>query len=145
VDWSPLRGRRCILWPDFDLQTDDVGQTLPYAQQPGMIAMITIAGILRGLDPEAMIKIIAQQPGHPGGWDVADAILIDGWDLPRIIAFIKQYAAAPVDVRAIKTKHTPRSAAATIIPVTPPAPRCPLGRSATAATTAITSRQPRGR
>jgi putative DNA primase/helicase len=111
ADWSSLRGRKAVLWPDFDLQVypdnhPSAGQVMPYHEQPGMVAMVTIAGILRGLEAGAQLKLIQQQPDHPGGWDVADAILQDGWNLPKILEFIRAHAVVS-EVRAIKSKTKP--------------------------------------
>jgi len=132
ADWSPLRGRKCVLWPDFDLQAypekhPSAGQIMPYHEQPGMVAMMTIAGILRGLDAGAQLKLLQQQPDHPAGWDVADAILQDGWDLPRILDFIRAHTVVS-EVRAIKPK-TAAPVPVTTGPITslPGMPFKPLG------------------
>lgn len=120
ADWSSLRGRKAVLWPDFDLQAypdnhPSAGQVMPYHEQPGMVAMVTIAGILRGLDTNQQIKIIKQQPDHPAGWDVADAILVDGWDLPRILSFIRANTVVS-DARPIKPIRRQDPAAAVSVP-----------------------------
>jgi putative DNA primase/helicase len=126
IDFTPLRGRRCVLWPDFDLQAYpdnhmSSGQIMPFHEQPGVVAMVTVAGILRGLDSAAPIKIVQQQPGYPAGWDVADAIA-DGWDFRRVVDFIREHAIAPDIIRPVKTKATPLAPAATTSPDLPAAP-----------------------
>lgn len=56
ADWSVLKGRKVLLWPDCD--------------SPGIDAMWNIGNLLLKYSPE--IKIILPT-GHPDGWDVADA------------------------------------------------------------------------
>lgn len=58
ADWSPLRGRQVILWPDAD--------------EPGRKAMDTLAGILRGLGCTASRVNVAALGPVPAGWDAAD-------------------------------------------------------------------------
>ena len=44
TDWSPITGRKIILFPDNDLHTDkNTGELLPLEKQPGYKAMIDIA------------------------------------------------------------------------------------------------------
>jgi putative DNA primase/helicase len=74
VDWSPLNGRKVLMWPDRD--------------EAGAKAMHAIADHLKASVPE--IKII-NVDGDSDGWDAADA-LADGMDwkgfrdfaLPRV-------------------------------------------------------------
>lgn len=73
ADFSPLRGRKCVLWPDND--------------KPGRDAMLAIAGILRGLD--CSVKIMQIPAGRPEGWDVADFILTDGAGFQQVVDFIR--------------------------------------------------------
>lgn len=67
TDWSTLKGRDVLLWPDFD--------------QPGIKAMNTIAGVLAPIANE--IKLIdlagiSDPENYSPGWDAADA-LAEGW------------------------------------------------------------------
>ncbi|MFC6351250.1 DNA primase [Stenotrophomonas sp. CW117] len=69
VDWSPLRGRTVVLWPDADEAGDkamfgwnnDAGQ-----RKPGIAQLLWAVGVvaLRAIDPAGM----------PKGWDIADAL-----------------------------------------------------------------------
>jgi len=91
IDWLPLRGRKIVLWPDFDLQAYPVrhpraGQVMDTHDQPGYCAMVAIAGILGS---SCELRMINPVPGKPAGWDVADAIQKDGWDFVQIVEFIK--------------------------------------------------------
>ena len=57
TDWSPLTGRRVVIWPDAD--------------DPGKKAAVELAARLHG--KAASIKIVRPN-GHDLGWDIADAI-----------------------------------------------------------------------
>lgn len=56
ADWSPLMGRKVLLWPDAD--------------DAGRLAALRLADILRDIAIE--IKIV-DVTGQPDGWDAADA------------------------------------------------------------------------
>lgn len=56
ADWTPLRGRKVLLWPDAD--------------EPGVKAMQRVAQIIGPLASE--VKIVNVN-GQPDGWDAADA------------------------------------------------------------------------
>jgi putative DNA primase/helicase len=58
ADWSPLEGRKVILWPD----NDDVGRS-------------AMARIAEKLLPMAgtTVKVVANPPDAPEAWDIADA------------------------------------------------------------------------
>ena len=58
ADWSPLQGRRVILWPDAD--------------QPGYQAMDRLAQLLLRL-PVDRVQMVTPPSGAPEGWDLADA------------------------------------------------------------------------
>lgn len=50
TDWTPLKNRSIVLWPDNDKQVDDeTGKMLPLHEQPGYSAMLKIAGIINKL------------------------------------------------------------------------------------------------
>lgn len=78
ADWTPLRGRKVVVWPDCDAQVDKQGEILPEARQPGVRAAEDIAARLRDLECEVRIVKIPAPGAKPGGWDVADAIA-EGW------------------------------------------------------------------
>lgn len=76
ADWSPLRGRTCILWPDVDA--------------PGFEAMQVVAARLLALGCE--LQMINTE-GLPEGWDAADAVAegltgrkLNDWLKPRLFA-----------------------------------------------------------
>jgi hypothetical protein len=58
TDWTPLAGRKVTLWPD----KDDVGRD----------AMQAVAALLQKVGA-ASVKVVANPPDAPAGWDLADA------------------------------------------------------------------------
>lgn len=56
--WALLTGRKVVLWPDND--------------QPGIQAMQDLAQRLLAL-PDTTVRIVANPPEAPEGWDIADA------------------------------------------------------------------------
>jgi putative DNA primase/helicase len=71
VDWSPLDGRRVVLWPDAD--------------EPGRKCMAQIAEILTSRGCE--VKIANLNAAVAKGWDVADAIA-EGWTHDDCLTFL---------------------------------------------------------
>ncbi len=74
ADWSPLKGRRVIVWPDCDAQQDKGGKLMPEAKQPGVLAAEKIAHRLKGMGCEASIVKIPGPGKKPSGWDIFDAV-----------------------------------------------------------------------
>jgi predicted P-loop ATPase len=87
ADWSPLAGRKVMLWPDADAkrvpltraeQAGGVEQSskplLPDAEQPGHKTMGDVAEILDGLGCKLWSVAVPAAGEVPDGWDVADAI-----------------------------------------------------------------------
>jgi putative DNA primase/helicase len=77
ADWSPLHGRKIILWPDNDKEQkygdkhEKAGQLKPWEEQPGNEAMLEIEAILKDKCPSiSWVKNIDELPNK---WDVADA------------------------------------------------------------------------
>ena len=85
-DWAPLAGREVVIWPDNDAA--------------GQKACAELAGILVTLNCQVSTINPLGQPEH---WDVADAILKDGWDAAKVKEWSKGRmkawvaAAAPVE------------------------------------------------
>lgn len=78
ADWSVLRGRRVVIWPDAD--------------EPGSKAAAQLAPILLGLGCRVRVLKVT---GKPEGWDIVDAINTDDWSTAQLIEFM---AATAVDV-----------------------------------------------
>ena len=69
ADWSPLKDRSVLIWPDAD--------------EPGILAARKIAGI----PGYKSVKIISTE-GHPEKWDAADAAA-EGWDFRKFVEWVK--------------------------------------------------------
>ncbi len=72
VDWTPLKGRNAILWPDND--------------EPGRKAMATAAAALAKLG--CGVRIVQPPADVPDKWDAADAIA-NGWGADQIGELLK--------------------------------------------------------
>ena len=94
VDWAPLAGREVVLWPDADEpgvramlgSCNDAGDFRPgvahYAARAG-------ARSIRMVDPQ----------GRPKGWDLADALAVDGWTPQQAAAWA---ASRRIDVNVVR-------------------------------------------
>lgn len=90
VDWTPLAGRKVIIWPDAD--------------EPGRKAAAEIAAAIASL--AAKVRIIDPPPGVADGWDLADA-LAEGWDRARLVEYLRQPTAPLATVDAPATPPEP--------------------------------------
>jgi len=77
TDWSPVAGKRLVLWPDAD--------------QPGWDVMREVAALATAAGA-AEIKIAAWDREKPKGWDAADAEA-DGWDRDAVLGWLRACAA----------------------------------------------------
>ncbi|WFC43239.1 CHC2 zinc finger domain-containing protein [Pseudoxanthomonas sp. SE1] len=80
ADWSPLAGRDVVLWPDADAAGDKAMRGWSNdggAYQPGIAQLAARVGA-------RSIRMI-DTAGRPHGWDVADALEVEGWT-PRQLA-----------------------------------------------------------
>lgn len=89
TNWNILKDRKVIIWPDADQKTYRGNNKLkPLNEQPGYkAAQDVFRHIVDAGAAEAVVMEFDYSP-FPDGWDVADAVA-DGWDLPKILAFIK--------------------------------------------------------
>lgn len=77
TDWSPLDGRKVALWPDNDTEQrygdkhPKHGQLKPWYEQPGNLAMLTVAHIIDGR--ASKVRWVQNSPDFPHKWDIADA------------------------------------------------------------------------
>ena len=78
ADWSPLVGRRVLLWPDND--------------QPGKQAMERLAQRLLAL-PVDRVQIVAPPADTAEGWDLADAT----WTPAEALAYVKANISQPIE------------------------------------------------
>lgn len=82
VDWSPLRGRDLVLWPDADKPGREA--MLGWVDACGVVHR-GIAQHAHGVGARSLRYIDTEDQAH--GWDIADALdpQIDGWS-PRQLA-----------------------------------------------------------
>jgi putative DNA primase/helicase len=80
TDWSPLAGRKVLIWPDAD--------------EPGFKAATEIVKAIK--DSVASVRVLPVPANVRDGWDLADA-LAEGWDRARLVDHIRSTAkpAAP--------------------------------------------------
>lgn len=91
VDWTPLKGRDVVLWPDADepgRQAMIGHEDYKGIKHPGVAQFLQRIGVrsMRYIDPE----------GQPKGWDLADG-LADGWT-PRQLATWARMRVADLEV-----------------------------------------------
>ena len=79
ADWSPIKGRRCTLWPDADAVGRDA------------MAKLAIHLLKAGA---AQVRIIQPPPDAPEGWDLADA----DWSIADAAAYLKANRSAPIEL-----------------------------------------------
>jgi putative DNA primase/helicase len=105
--WDWLAGFDVLLWPDCDgkrqaltkeereAYPDELARQvfqqskplLPAEKQPGMQAMLGIGAHLQTLQCTVQMLPIPAPGEVVDGWDCADAIVTDGWDIERLLAF----------------------------------------------------------
>lgn len=110
-----LEGRRVFLWPDFDSlhYRDDhpqhPGELMPLHEQPAIRAMMHIAQSLKGRARETHMVRYVPETDFVHGWDLADA-KAEGWDLPRVMAYMGANAGDPWHVASGKPTPAPAPA-----------------------------------
>lgn len=120
-DWSVLAGRKVVGWPDCDSQADKAGQVRPYAEQPGMAAMLRIAALVT--EHGAQMRIVrVPEPGHlADGWDLADAEA-EGWDGARVMDYLRDFLATPEEIGGLHATEAPEDAPPAAEDAPPPPP-----------------------
>lgn len=96
ADWSPLKGRKVLIWPDRDKAGFDAAQAVVKA----------LSGIA------ASVRIVMPPIGPMDGWDLADAVA-EGWDRERLVnwlrakpAEIKEPVAEPLEIEPSREEMT---------------------------------------
>lgn len=119
ADWTPLVGRKVVIWPDCDAQFDKRSQQmLPEHEQPGIVAAERIAQILVSSGCDVRIVRIPPPGEKPGGWDIADAIQ-EGASAADLQAMLRDLRLPrrdadeppPVEQAGAEAEPAPRSAA----------------------------------
>jgi hypothetical protein len=86
-DWSALRGRRLILWPDADQEGQDAmlgRHDDERGAKAGVAELATLAGA-------TVHRVIDWNQDAPKGWDVGDAIA-DGWSKDQVLTYARTWA-----------------------------------------------------
>jgi len=113
ADWSALRGRDCVLWPD----ADDVGRK----------AMAQLAQILLQLG--CTVLVVNVPSGAPQGWDLADA-LKEGWTPAQAARLVERFGKAveaPATVQTVQAEPaTVQGTVQTVQPSAEPLPGAPF-------------------
>jgi putative DNA primase/helicase len=91
ADWSPLAGRRCVLWPDADA--------------PGREAMAKLAPKLLKAGA-AQVRIVQPPSDVPEGWDLADA----DWTAAEASTYLKANRSAPIELPELAPLPEPEPA-----------------------------------
>ena len=91
ADWSPIAGRRCVLWPD----ADDTGRDA--------MAKLAIHLLKAGA---AQVRIIQPPADAPEGWDLADA----DWTAAAASTYIKANRSAPIELPELALLPEPEPA-----------------------------------
>lgn len=91
IKWDLLKGRRIVFWPDADSQEYKKGhpkeyEVMDFVDQPGASTMIKIYNMTKGITEGA--RLVKPPDKYENGWDCADAVA-DGWDVDKILGFIK--------------------------------------------------------
>ena len=88
ADWNVIKERHIIIWPDADSKKDITsGELLPWFEQPGMKASLSIAKILKSENP----KVVIPPKNVFDGWDLADAAH-EGWTGVKVFEYITHAA-----------------------------------------------------
>ena len=120
IDWSPLSGRDCYLWPDAD--------------NDGADAMATVAAHL--LQQQCTVSIVAPPSTTPSDWDLADAPAASGWDLGDSTNWTPDqawdYLAKNAHEIELPATATPTATPTTTPPAQPPQPPTQPPAAATA-------------
>jgi putative DNA primase/helicase len=74
IDWSPMTGRRVVIWPDND--------------KDGQVCAVRLVNLLYGEGAES-VAVVELPEGLPVGWDLGDA---DDWTGDQVEAWIADHA-----------------------------------------------------
>lgn len=96
ADWTALAGRHVLIWPDRDRQRNLDGDELPYDEQAGTIAAMSVVRQIADVAASIALLDLSDFDCAPG-WDAADA-LEDGWSPEQAAAFVAERTAGQEDV-----------------------------------------------
>ncbi len=92
ADWSPLKGRRVVIWPDADA--------------PGRKYAKCVASLVLRAGADT-VAIVEPPEGAANGWDLADA-LEEGWTSEKVLELIAATKPAEANDRANNAGRTAR-------------------------------------
>lgn len=89
ADWSPLAGKKVIIWPDHDLDGARAAHGYVHRGEakPGIADLAVKAGA-------AGVRVVMPPADQPEGWDLADAEQ-QGWTGQQVIDWIRGNLAEP--------------------------------------------------
>lgn len=128
ADWSPLAGRKVMIWPDADAKRERLSKDekeagfdplskpfLEATRQPGLKAALKIAERLHDLGGKVWMVKLPEPGALPDGWDVADmcaAGQIGHIDEETSLAWLRENAALWVPETPAESISTASGAAA---------------------------------
>lgn len=115
ADFSPIEGRKVIVWPDCDakhvVDKDPSSPLLPANDQPGMKAAWAVVKAAVKLGCQVHLVRIPDPGEKPDGWDVADFIA-EGVTADDLIKWMRERLVKPAEAVVTKSISTPRGATA---------------------------------
>ena len=116
TDWKPLRGHKVVFWPDCDSKkTKEGDRWREYQEQPGMMAMLTLAKARHDNGDENFRIVKVPYPGHvDDGWDAADAI-VEGWGKEEpwgkqeVLDFIRENTRTYNEIMVMNSREHPQT------------------------------------
>ena len=106
ADWSPLAGRKVIIWPDADAKREKLSKaekeagadpaSKPYLDelaQPGMKAALKIAARLSADGCKVWLVTIPKPGEKPDGWDIADMVAEEQVGLTEYPGWLREHVA----------------------------------------------------
>jgi putative DNA primase/helicase len=121
TDWLPLKGRRCLIWPDFD----KVGVMAAASVLQQLVAVEAI--------PAGVLDLTGRQPALPEGFDAADCN-----DAPQLLGLLERavtadithlsamFAAYPGDLEPSALKRAAKLGLVDAVPTAVPAAADPV-------------------
>lgn len=117
TDFTQLKGRTVVLWPDRDRKVweeknapipSQVGQEKAWELQPGTIAMAKVANYLATLG--CVVSIVVPPDDVCDGWDAYDCIADGNYDIPALLREAAPFS-ADLDSRAEQPPGPPMNPA----------------------------------
>lgn len=118
ADFTALKGRKVILWPDCDAKREienDPNSPLKKAEkQPGVAAMMSVAKVTHELGCQVYLVEIPAPGERADGWDVADFIE-EGVSADDLVVWMRERTVKLFDEKTPESISTPEAASAETI------------------------------